>query len=485
MRLIAATAELAKPYIDVNIEGQINSIEYELHGCLESNKVVLFIIPLNEYNITDNNIPAHYLKETHASVKCFMSNLLTNSTNSYFNVTGYHNSVAILKTLGVDYDLLSQDKPEPNVPPQSHLIKVRSEKNYKAENDNYILKGNDQFYSNPVIITTVGKLIEIDDHCAYLLSKNNSLLYLEQFTEVISKENENTVNYTIESGLNIHIFDEVNYTSDWLFEISLNFLINKSQNKVKRSEIDHEKMKENKLPQMASMHIINKNATLNDIDVNQIANCDIFQINDETYYLSCYILPIPYKIIKTYLLGSLVYIDLSYILKDLHILNLFTIDNILQGKPVNSKELICYKKFNKATFNETVQGVELKRVTNLLWDIKSEENISFDHFSTNGNQRVKFNDLNVIGKKINVGSDKCILTDRYYMNDRVEKLFRGEYTQRTISKETYNYIIFGAVGFCAFLLLTFIYCKFCRSTIKVSGSKTYRELEIGTSQQDF
>jgi hypothetical protein len=496
MRLIAATAELAKPYIDLNIEGPNGTIRYDLHGCIEVNKVVLFIIPIHEYDFDNTKIHEKYLKQTHPNVKCFINNKLSvNKTENHFNISGYNNSIVILKTLGIDYDLHDQTNPEPKVSPQSHLMKVRNEIGYSVENDNYQLKGNDKYFSNPVIITDKDKLVEVDDYSAYLLNKNKSLLSLEKYThnEIYDKENGNKVTYSIESGLNIKAYNETSYTSDWLFEITLNFVVGKTD-KVSLSDITYDKIQHYKKLEATKLFLLSKNNTINDTDISAVTNCESFLITDETYYISCLISPLEYLSIRSYLVGSFIYIDLSSLREDLYILNIFSVDNALDGKQVTGKELSCYPQIFKQLFaNETVikGALGLNRVTNLLWDRVSStaDSYVFDHFSKIDEKRFKFNSLNIIGKRVKVlGTSTqidCILIDRYYLNDELKKLFRGEYSDNKPGETTsYNLIILCVVGLCLILLLNFLYCKFCRPNVKL-GNRTYREVEIGTSQQDF
>lgn len=79
-------------------------------------------------------------------------------------------TLSIIKILNPDSDWTTQHKPDPNVPPQSHQVRARTISNYNVRNANYILKGNTYFYSYPVIRTSKGDLIELDNLESYLFT---------------------------------------------------------------------------------------------------------------------------------------------------------------------------------------------------------------------------------------------------------------------------------------------------------------------------
>src|SRR5690348_3472503 len=75
---------------------------------------------------------------------------------------------SIIRLKRPDSSWNSQIKPDPNVLPQTHLVRGRTIHNYTVKNNHYIFRGNDYFYSNPVIYNDSANY-EIDDYNAFIL----------------------------------------------------------------------------------------------------------------------------------------------------------------------------------------------------------------------------------------------------------------------------------------------------------------------------
>jgi hypothetical protein len=509
MRLIAATTELVKPFIELDIlkEGMLG---YTLHGCLEVNKVVLFAIPKSEFKETDH-IHSKYLKDMHIDVKCkdmlnigFMKDFLNNTkSTNYFNITDYKDSIIILKMLGIDQDLLIQNNPNPNVLPQSHLSKSRSLTNYTAENDNYILKGSDYFYSNPVLINLSGKAVEIDDLSAFWLNQLPKSLEMEKYTDIAVLVDNKTLAYNIYSDMNIKTYRDFQYTSDWLFSITFNFII--SDGKLNENDVIKYMGVLNNLNITAldnnRIHFLSYNSTTNKTDTNSF-DCEIYKGNDEgIFFSSCSLIPLPYNALKNHLLGSLIYIDFGVIKKGLRLVSTVAVSDILEGRPIKSKQLVCLSTFDENDIPIYNENLLFQRRTNLLWQVENNNSqnltLQFSNFKENYNLNgksenlVKFNSLNVIGKKIILSTEEnkkeCILSEKLYFDDEIKEIIYSSRGRggKTITPTIKELIYAIAIGGAFIIILVTIYCLCCRKTLKKSGNKTYRELEMGSGIQDF
>jgi hypothetical protein len=258
MRLIAAAADMMKPYIKINSVDN-STINYTLHGCGHVERVKFYMIPDNENNKTLNE---KYMFANKTEQFCIWGKYAANDTNwdtITFQPKENHTIYILLDE--VDDAFSSQNKPKPEVKSQGHLTRIRSMPNYSIMNDNYILKGNDKFRSNP-IININGTFTEVDDYNAYIL--NSSMINLVDINS--TKEFETCVKVT-RNDCNCK-------TSNWLFDLSVKFIYNPNKADIDNTELT--------IIDNTEYTLYNKD--LNCEEINSIkGECDILTSNNLLY----------------------------------------------------------------------------------------------------------------------------------------------------------------------------------------------------------
>jgi hypothetical protein len=251
MRLIAVAADMMKPYIKINSVDN-STINYTLHGCGHIEKINFYMIPESEFGKPLND---KYIFANKTEQFCYWGRFFAN--HSYWDTMTFKpkdNHIIYIQLVGVDNAFSSQSKPKPEIKPQGHLVRLRSITNYTVSNDNYILKGDDRFISNP-IININGNYVEIDDYNAYIF--NSSMLSLI--------DNNSTKN--IQTYINVTRTECSCKSNDWHFDVSVKYIYNPNNTNLDNITLNKKDTTE--------FNLYNKN--LNCDEVNSFnGNCDVF-----------------------------------------------------------------------------------------------------------------------------------------------------------------------------------------------------------------
>jgi hypothetical protein len=131
------------------------------------------------------------------------------------------NHILYIQLISIDRAFANQNTPKPEIKPQTHLVRLRTVQNYTVSNDNYILKGNDKYVSNP-IMNINSTLIEIDDYNAYLL--NSNMISLIDYNCNCSKN--------IKAIIDIKRSECSCKSSEWLFNVNVRLIYNPNEIKI-------------------------------------------------------------------------------------------------------------------------------------------------------------------------------------------------------------------------------------------------------------
>lgn len=198
MRLIYAGADMiyASVYIEmtkvvvVNSNSNSNSNEmvlpFTLMGCYSVKNVSLFSInyyALSKEMLTEtffnkattlnlvNSLP---INNNNTTLQCYWSNYSQTysftipthnkhiSTNTTFD-TDIKGSIYFIRGEAPDSTWSTQEHPDPNVSPQSHVVRSKTNLTYFLSNGNYTVKSNYYFYSYPIVISDKYPPLIVDD----------------------------------------------------------------------------------------------------------------------------------------------------------------------------------------------------------------------------------------------------------------------------------------------------------------------------------
>lgn len=187
----------------------------------------------------------------------------------------------------------TQSNPDPQVLPQTHLTRLRSNENYFAANKNFVIKGDKSFFSNLLLTASKNLIFELDDLNAFLFDSEAFTLgyhYLNAFyANKMASSGTNTNNTTLNNlnlansaGLNkikmenyiktqtlVNRFiplqaqnttNNPRMTSEWLFEL---YLIYKIDESFEAKLSDPNQVDENIGSYYSNSSINNKNSTVN------------------------------------------------------------------------------------------------------------------------------------------------------------------------------------------------------------------------------
>jgi len=143
--------------------------------------------------------------------------ILYSSISSYLLDSFSLNSL-LIEINNPDKNWTMQNRPSPQMNPQTHLVRLRSIDNYKANNQNFIIKGNKYFYSNLFLFNGKNSAFEIDDLDAFFFDKNYFKVNFH-FLNVFKRNNNE--NLTI----NINNFGKINLVNYIKTQIVINRFI--------------------------------------------------------------------------------------------------------------------------------------------------------------------------------------------------------------------------------------------------------------------
>ena len=249
MRMMYSAIDLISASIFINVEKIIKNDNYFLipfifMGCLKLKKYSVYKIQIN--NITREILDIEYLKKfaknknnllyefTH-NINCYYSNydfynLTIDINNNLKNI----NYLIFIEGEGPDQDWGKQTNPDPNVPPQTHVVRSKLNSNYSIFNGNYTLGSNYYFYSYPMILIN-NQLKIIDDIDTFLYQENDNDFYLILHNKPKYETKTNILlNKNLEKGK--YLISETNFNVDLSIQI-INYKIVKLFEKTENSQI--------------------------------------------------------------------------------------------------------------------------------------------------------------------------------------------------------------------------------------------------------
>jgi hypothetical protein len=147
IRLSLAAIDMLSPYVLFNIDSR--NVRFKLMGCksVETFEIIVF----EYYNsITDSiSNPMISMNKTMENFSCYWNDYQEYNLNDFVDL---EKKQIIFFKFRTDSSWFNQDKPDPNIPPQSLAVFIRSNSSKIYSNPNYFIKGNDYFLSNPIII---------------------------------------------------------------------------------------------------------------------------------------------------------------------------------------------------------------------------------------------------------------------------------------------------------------------------------------------
>ena len=125
-------------------------------------------LSLNIYNLTITNEAEKDEIKNERMKKSFKGNL-------YF-----------IHSVGPDNNWKNQKNPDPNVPPQSHLVNSKINSTFFIENGNYSLSSNYHILSYPILSFDSGKIIIVDDvdSLFYSLEENDIVFIISELSNL-------------------------------------------------------------------------------------------------------------------------------------------------------------------------------------------------------------------------------------------------------------------------------------------------------------
>lgn len=126
---------------------------------------------------------------------------------------------------GPDSEWKGQLKPDPDVKPQSHIVKSKAKEDYNVSNGNYTLGSNYYFYSHPIMVLENGFVTVVDDIDS-LFYEINKEVHLIPFHSIINDYNISTLIDFKDKKNNFALSSEI------IFEISVTILLSEANSKI-------------------------------------------------------------------------------------------------------------------------------------------------------------------------------------------------------------------------------------------------------------
>jgi hypothetical protein len=147
IRLSLAAIDMISPYVLFKIDS--GDVRFKLMGCKSVETFEIIVLGYYE-SLTDSiSNPSIILNKTMENFSCYWNDYKEYNLKDFVNL---EEKQIIFFKFRTDSNWFIQDKPDPNIPPQSFVVFLRSNSSKIYSNPNYLIKGNDYFLSNPIII---------------------------------------------------------------------------------------------------------------------------------------------------------------------------------------------------------------------------------------------------------------------------------------------------------------------------------------------
>ena len=155
IRMSLGLIDLVEPYIKIDILPNAFGYEvtWEVWGCIQVDWTSLYYTPFttetNQTVHSNLNQALHLFSQTMPQ-----SGDCGGKTVFYESIEG-KNNLLFFVAASVDRKWLDQAHPDPQVPPQSHVVRARTDPNYFVSVNNYSIQGKNKFYSRVNYAKTV------------------------------------------------------------------------------------------------------------------------------------------------------------------------------------------------------------------------------------------------------------------------------------------------------------------------------------------
>ena len=291
-------------------------------------------------------------------------------------------TIYFIRGEGPDSEWKSQIKPDPNVEPQSHIVKSKTIKNYNISNGNFTLRSNYYFYSHPIIILENGFVSVVDDIDSLFYKMNQDVLLIPFHSTMYDYNLSTLVDF--EQKKNSH-----SLSSEIVFEVSVTILFSESNSKIS-SIINKEYHKSGE--EIAKIALNNGNENLNYSSMP----CTFYKSkHNRDIIIKCENILKENKIngyfIRNNLVNSIITLNLNKNDEKRDFIGVFSIDKSSKGKFYNAdnKEYFCSSMINfhnngnilPKDYSTNDYIISIQRQSNTVLNITFDSN-SFSNFTT-------------------------------------------------------------------------------------------------------
>ena len=341
-----------------------NNIYYNISINFPNNKTLR--------HLGKNNDPLHHFERPGGDYD-YMGNVLGVKVYNLYKKKG---NMYIIKGEGPDEEWAQQKNPDPNVKPQSHVVRSKINKDYFVKNGNHTLKSNYYFYSYPLII-----LDNNDEKSLRIVDDIDSLFYEDEFNFMKLIINSYNKDFDISSQIRFIKVDNNNIlTSDNMFDVNLKIQIQINQNE--NSMVDIKNIN------LFSSIILLSNDTIDNMDLNCFCEAN----NEKNLYIKCTILK---SKIGSYIRQILPNAILGFELKQgtnifLKFYGIISIDGDNKGKYLDTNFLLCTndfpffikkKKENQISPKDIYYKIDLIKISNNKLKMKFNVTINNDKYN--------------------------------------------------------------------------------------------------------
>ena len=419
-----------KKYSDKNINNNIinyATIPFIFMGCLTLKKYSIYKIPFehltkelltkdyfeqklnsstlfSEYNNT-NNIKCYYLNNTYYNITIELPQNKSN-TKKIRNLDNVDDALHHFIRPGGNYDYLGnnlgikiinlyskkgfmyiirgeapdenwgmQNNPDPNVLPQSHVVRSKIDKNYFVKNGNHSLKTNYYFYSYPIIA------IDNEENNLKIVDDIDSFFYEDEFNIMKLLLNLDNKEFDVNSQIR---FTKVNnksvLTSENIYDVNIRVDIKLNQ----QNKINDEKKNKNQNINLFSSIIFPNDESNNNIYLTCYHNIN----SENNIFITCNILKEKTgSYIRQKLPNAIIGFDLKKDKKTfLHFFGTFSFDNDNKGKFFENNLMLCTNNFpyfinkekNQKFFynNDIYYKIDIVKLSNTKVKVEFDSNLN-------------------------------------------------------------------------------------------------------------
>ena len=364
-----------KNYFDEKLNSKMTTLIYQYNNIecyYKDNTYYNFTLEI-PYNKTLRNL-GKYDDPLHRFIRPggdydFLGNNLNFKKNNLFNKKG---NLYLIRGEAPDENWGMQGNPDPNVKPQSHVVRSKIDKNYLVRNGNYTIKSNYFFYSYPIIVLNDE---DNNDNNIKIVDDIDSFFYEDEFN--LMKLIINSINnkeFIINSQIRfIKVNNDNNLlTSENIFDVNIRLDI-----KLNQQEKNLIKEKDN-INVLSSILLSNEE---NNTNLN--SNCSIFVNDEKDIFIRCKILKAKTGIyIRQKLSNTIIVFNVKKDNKNfLEFFGIFSFDNDNKGKFTEDNLMLCTNNLlsyinNDKNNNDIYYKLDINKISNTKLKITFDVNIN-------------------------------------------------------------------------------------------------------------